>query len=380
MNVLVLGAGFAGLAAALAARRAGAAVTVVHGGAGASSLYAGSVDGPPLPEAGPEATLLSELAAALGLRLSPKALVATREGVLRPSRGADSAVLDLAPLAGKCVGLVDVPRDDWDAPLLLRSFAESSWARSTGTRFELVPLDLLEKSSQRRVSPFDFAASFERAERPAWLSEVLKSHAGPDAWLFGPWLGVKRDLARELSASSGVPVGEVTSPPGGVAGARFDNRRDALLARLEAEVVAGRALEVRQAAGSVGLVLEGGRELAADALVMAAGGFVSGAIRLGGALSGAEPAGFELALGGLPALQARGDLVEPVSSLFGVDLAARGRQVLEHAGLAVSGPGQVSGAARVFAAGDLIAPAPPSVGHALRSGLRAGAAAAAFGS
>lgn len=380
MKVLVLGAGFAGLAATLAARRAGATVTVVHGGSGASSLYAGSVDGPALPEQGSHAPLLNELKTALGLRLSPSAVVATREGVLRPSRGGDSALLNLAPLAGKRIGLVDVPRDDWDGPLLVRSFAESSWARSTGTSFELIPLELLEKSSQRRVSSFDFAASFERAERPAWLSEVLKAHAGPDAWLLGPWLGVKRDLARELSVSVGVPVGEVTSPPGGVAGARFDSRRDALLSGLASEVVSGRALGVHQTDAGVLLELEGGQRLTADALVLAAGGFVSGAIRLGGALSGAEPAGFQLGLSGLPPLQARGDVQGPVSSLFGVDLAARGRQLLEQAGLATSGQGRVLGTARVFAAGDLTAPGPPSVAHALLSGLRAGAAAAAFGS
>jgi hypothetical protein len=297
---------------------------------------------------------------------------------VRRAVGADAALLDLAPLAGKRVALVDVPRDDWDAPLLVKGFADSDWARSTDTRFELVPLDLLEKSSQRRVSPFDFASSFERAERPAWLCEVLKNHAGPDAWLFGPWLGVKRDLARELTAAVGVPVGEVTSPPGGVAGARFEARRDALLGMLEVHVIAARATGARPASADVMLLLEGGSELTADSLVLAAGGFVSGAVRLTGALSGAEPAGFELGLAGLPPLQTRGEPVRPVSSLFGVDLAARGRQLLERVGVAVSARGELLGASRVFAAGDVLAPEPPSVGHALVSGLAAGAAAANF--
>jgi len=380
VKLLVVGAGFAGVSAAFAGRRAGALVKLVHGSAGASGLYAGSVDGPALPEHGARAEQLRELALALGLRLNARTVLATREGVVRRSAGVDAALLDLAPLAGKRVALVDVPRDDWDAPLLLRSFAESEWARSTGTQFQLVPLDLLEKSSQRRVSPFDFASSFERAERPAWLAAVLKDRAGPDAWLFGPWLGVKRDLARELTLAVGVPVGEVTSPPGGAAGARFDARRDALLHSLEVEVVAGRALGVRSTAAGVTLSLEGGSELTADALVLAAGGFVSGAVRLSGALSGAEPAGFELSLAGLPPVQTRGEPVRPVSSLFGVDLAARGRQLLEQVGLAASVRGELLGAPRVFVAGDLLAPEPPSVGHALVSGLQAGAAAADFGS
>lgn len=369
MKVLVVGAGFAGVAAAFAARRAGAAVSVVAAAPGASALYCGAVDGAVDGVPG-------ELASALGLRLGAMARVATREGVVRTSGGSDAALLNLEPLAGKRVGLVDVPRDDWDGPLLARSFQDSPWARATGTRFELVPLPLLEKGHQRRVSSYDFATSFERPERPAWLAELLKAHAGPDAWLFGPWLGVKRALAAELSAAVGVPVGEVTSPPGGAAGARFELRRDALLGSLGAERVNGRVTEVRVAAGEVALDLEGGATLTGSALVLASGGFVGGGIALFGALSGAEPAGFELAIRGLPAVQVRGELARPVSSLFGPDLGARGRSLLERVGLPISGDGRVSAASPVFAAGDVVGPVPPSVGQALASGLRAGAAAA----
>lgn len=375
-KVLVLGAGFAGVAAAFAARRAGAKVTVVHGGPGASALYAGVVDGELLPRDAAETSELADLTKALGLRLSPRTVVATREGVVRPAHGADASLLDLSPLAGKQIGVVDVPRDDWDGPLLVRSFAASDWARASGTRFELVPLDLLEKGFQRRVSSFDFATSFERAERPAWLIELLKANAGPAAWLFGPWLGLSRRLAHELSTALGVPVGEVTSPPGGVAGARFESRRDALLRSLEADVRVGRALELRTSATGVSLLVEGGAEVWADALVLACGGFVSGALELSGALSGAEPGGCQLAIAGLPAAQVRGEPGRPVSSLFGVDLAARGLRLLEHVGVAVSAEGRVSGAPRVFASGDVTAPEPPCVAHALLGGLRAGTAGA----
>lgn len=369
MKVLVVGAGFAGVAAAWAAKRAGAAVTVVDGGPGASALYSGAADGL-------NAGVPDELVVALGLRLAKGGHVATREGVVRTSDGGDSALLHLDPLAGKRIAVVDVPRDDWDGPLLARSFAASAWARSTGTRFELAPLPLLEKGHQRRVSSYDFAAGFERPERPAWLSELLKAHAGPDAWLFGPWLGLKRSLATELSQAAGVPVGEVTSPPGGPAGARFELRRDALLAALGVERVAGRVSEVVPAGREVTLRLDGGVVVQGEALVLASGGFVGGGLALSGALSGAEPAGFELAIRGLPPVLLRGELAQPVSSLFGVDLAARGRGLLERVGLPISGDGRVSAPSRVFAAGDVVGPVPPSVGQALESGLRAGAAAA----
>lgn len=368
MKVLVVGAGFAGVAAAFAARRAGADVTMVAGGPGASALYCGAVDS--ASGASP-----AELLSALGLRLSAETRVATREGVVRSSSGCDSALLNLAPLAGKRVAVVDVPRDDWDGPLLARSFAASAWARSTGTRFDLVPLPLLEKGHERRVSSYDFAAGFERPERPAWLSALLLAHAGPDAWLFGPWLGLKRSLAAELSRSAGVPVGEVTSPPGGPAGARFELRRDTLLASLGAERVTGRVTEVRASRQEVELQLDGGGTVTGGALVLASGGFVGGGIALTGALSGAEPAGFLLAIRGLPPVQLRGE-AQPVSSLFGVDLAARGRSLLERVGLQTSGDGRVSAASPVFAAGDVVGPVHLSVGQALESGLRAGAAAA----
>lgn len=371
MKVLIVGAGFAGVSAAFAARRAGASVSVVHHGSSASGLYAGVVDGE-LPVSDPA---LTELARALGLRLREPTVVASREGVLREARGSDDALLDLKPLAGKRIGVVDVPRDDWDAPLLVQSYRDSAWARATGTEFELIALDLLEKGYQRRVSPYDFAAGFERAERPAWLAEVLKAHAGPDAWLLGPWLGVKRALASELTASVGVPVGEVTSPPGGVAGARFDARRDALLASLGVEVVRQRVAAAHADAERASVELEDGTSLGADVLVLAAGSFVSGGLELSGALSGAEPAGFRLTIRGLPELSVAG-AAAPISSLFGVDLAARGRRLLERVGVRVSADGRAPGVSRVLAAGDVLGAEPPSVGRALASGLRAGARAA----
>lgn len=379
MRVLVVGTGFAGVAAAFAAQRAGASVTVVSSGAGSSGLYAGAVDGQLAPAVQESNGALAELGRALGLRFHENTQLATREGVVRPAAGADSALLDLAPLAGKRIAVVDVMRDDWDAPLLAKWFAASLWARETGTRFERTPLDLLEKSHQRRTSTYDFATAFERAERPAWLAAVLKAHAGPDAWLFGPWLGVRRHLAGELSASVGVPVGEVTSPPGGVAGARFEARRDALLASLGVEQVRQAVARVVAGGSGVSLALSDGGELRGDALVIACGGFVSGSIELHGALSGAEPAGFELAIAGLPSVQVRGEQARPLSSLFGVDLATRGRRLLERVGLPVEAGGAVVGAPRVFAAGDVLGPEPPAVAHALLSGLVAGAAAVSAG-
>ena len=70
---------------------------------------------------------LLEFSAALGVwDLVPTLRrVATLEGNVRPARGSDRALLDLERCAGKRVAVVDLERDDWDAPLLAKSFAAS---------------------------------------------------------------------------------------------------------------------------------------------------------------------------------------------------------------------------------------------------------------
>jgi hypothetical protein len=119
--------------------------------------------------------------------------------------------------------------------------------------------------------------------------------------------------------------------------------------------------------------------------VLASGGVASGAVELRGSLSGSDQAGLALAITGLPPVRVAGGVSggvsggqsASVSSLFGLDLAARGLRLLERVGLPLTPEGAVAGAPRVFAAGDVLAPEPPSVAYALESGLQAGARAAA---
>src|SRR5690606_19760469 len=159
LPVLVVGAGFAGVAAASAARRGGARVRVVSAGAGASELYSGLLDGAPSPA-------IAEVASALGLvpYRSPRA-VATREGLVRTALGRDRAVLDLEALSGRTIAVVDLARDDFDAALLAKSLEASAWARSTRTTFRPVPVAALERGAERRFPPYDFARALENPER-----------------------------------------------------------------------------------------------------------------------------------------------------------------------------------------------------------------------
>ena len=137
MKVVVVGAGVAGTAAAWAARRAGAEVALVHDRAGASALASGAADWDRWQAAAGQHALEADavaLASALGYSTDP-CLVCTASGVLRPAQGRDRAVLDLAPLAGRRIGVADLARDDWDAELIARALSSSAWARTTETRF-----------------------------------------------------------------------------------------------------------------------------------------------------------------------------------------------------------------------------------------------------
>ncbi len=172
--------------------------------------------------------------------------LATLEGNVRPARGSDSALLDLEQCAGKRVAVIDLERDDWDAPLLAKSFASSAWAVQTGTHFFAARAQVLQTGFERRISGYDFALLHDAPERALALQKALReSGVSVDAWLFGPWLGIERPLARELSLALGVPVGETTSAPGGAAGARFEQARDRLLVRI-ANVARGHLISIER--------------------------------------------------------------------------------------------------------------------------------------
>lgn len=370
--VLVLGGGFAGLAAAWAARRAGARVQVVHAAAGASALYSGIVDG--LAVGGE----LSELCRALGLVIAatPRP-IATREGSVRLAAGWDSALLALDRVAGGHVGVVDVGRDDWDAALLAESYAASDWARRTGTRFSAVPVPALASGAERRIASYDLARAFEAPAREQALCRALQStRTVADGWLFGPWLGVERDLAAALEDKLGKPVGEVSSMPGGAAGARLEHRRGVVLEALGIPVRRARAVAARIASDGAGveLELEDGARLRGCALVLALGGVLAGGIALvhEGALAARA---FRLSVAAPVTIELDGEPFDGVSSLSGVSFQRLGMDAIVRVGVRADAHGR-TGAASIYAAGDLLAARTRTVLSALASGHAAGQRAA----
>lgn len=367
MKVLVVGAGAAGTAAAFQAHAMGAEVRIVHDRAGATEWSSGAVDWFPWTQRG-RGTLDSaarEFLGELGLwRTEPETRIATGAGVVRPANGSQLSLLDLGPLAGRTIGVPDVERDDWDGPLLVRALRESGWARATGTRFETVEVALLQRGFERRICAHDFAVLHDTTERRRFFCERLGNAAAPDAWLVGPWLGIGLSTAGAVSTALGVPVGEITSAPGGPAGARFAAARAELFERLAIDVRLGRVTHVVRRGSRWQATLSNGTTLHADGVVLAVGGVAAGGIVLESAPVQLSHASFALSLDAPVELMVKQRRLENVASEHGFDFAAHGMGILEHIGARVQPDSE-----GLRLAGDVMAGRPNTVLMAVDSGL-----------
>jgi len=372
----IIGAGIAGTAAAFEIARHGGRAAVFHDLTGSSGLYSGALDLEPWnlddhTRAFPGELL--EFSTALGaweLGVVPRR-VATLEGNVRPARGSDLALLDLERCAGKRVAVVDLERDDWDAPLLAKSLASSAWARQSQTQFFAVPVAALQKGFERRISGYDFAALHDAPERAAALERALReSNVSADAWLFGPWLGIARPLAKELSDALGVPVGETSSAPGGAAGARFEQARDRLLAST-ADVTRAHLTSIEREGSGYRLQWRDRAPEDFSVVVLATGGVAAGGVALERSFERRGGTGFRLSFDAPIALELDGEVVEGVSSLANLDFAERGLNTLLEVGIGTQGDGSLPANPGIFVAGDAIAGRPRTALIAADSGLRA---------
>jgi glycerol-3-phosphate dehydrogenase subunit B len=360
MSVLVVGAGVAGTAAALAASRAGAKVTVVDGGTGAST---------------------QELGVVLGV-----AVVVTSAAHPRAAQGREASLLDLHPLLASRpqIGVVRCARPGWSADGLVRA-AERGF----------FPLDavVLRHADERTLPDPDFAARHDDDARLAWLAErlregITRSQVAPTGLLLPPSLGLKRSRAADLSQLLGVPCGEAMGLPGGPCGLRFESARDGAFAAADITVVRGRATGVERDAGRWRIAVDGG-SLTASAVVIAAGGLIGGGIEyqpseamVAAALPPRSRPAFGCTIAGPLPVGAHGRPLELPGSLFGVppeELAwphARD-PLMDRAGVLCGEEGRVDRG--LYAAGEIVADLPRTWLHALSSGVRAGAAAARDG-
>lgn len=412
--VIVIGAGYAGLAAAYAAARAGARTTLIVGRAGASELGSGALDLVPwsereraasVPGAGPL------LAGAIDAQVSdfidhigiftlpegggPLATLATTAGALRVARGHDRALLDLGAHPGSTVCLPRVGRAGWDADSLARAFGASSHARSLDLRFVAFDAQLHRFTAERTLGDADLAHRHDDPARLAWLAarlqEGLSRVEGRRVVLLGPWLGLDEPRAAALEAALGLPAGEALVGVGSPAGMRFMAARDRQLWHLDVRRVDGAAARVDRGDGGYRVSLRGEREpLVADAVVLAIGGLVGGGVvyepaDYAAGSEGADRANvpFRLSVEVAASLALGGAPLDVVSSLQGPDLTAawpRGSRAgdLEAVGVSCDARGAVfSIGAGLYAAGDVIAGRPRTAIAAIQSGLIAGASAAA---
>ncbi len=388
MRAVVIGGGVAGLAATWVLRRDGAHVTLFHAQAGASELGSGAADFEPwtlrrdVKGFGSSSSGASSRAddgelpsflRALGCFRAGPALVATGSGVVRSADWLDPALLDLSAHAGARIAVADVERDDWDGPALARALEDSEWARRTKTSFFAVSLPLLAAGYERRIAPSDFAALHDE---PARLERLLRACASvsADALVLGPWLGMEGDTSRRVRSASSLAVGEVTSPPGGVAGARFERARRRLLAELAVEARDEMVLAVSRAeSDGYEVSAESGVSGPFDGVVLACGGLVGGGVGLvtSGELGGA----FRLSFDAPVTLGFDAEAIEHASSVYGFEPTTASGAWIERVGILVDARGRA--APGIFAAGDAVANQPRTVLGAAQSGMTAGKSAAA---
>lgn len=387
--VLVLGGGMAGVAAAWWLASRGEPVHLVHGAAGATALWNGVVDGLGGEISAEEREFLGELGL---VHARPRPRLVTSLGTLREAHAHDSAMLDLEASRPKLVLVPAFPRPHWDARVL----AETLTANANGAfeaRIVSVPrlllpeeLALADGAIARRLDDPARARAFV-----AELESALERwRSTSTALLVPPWLGVAQPLRERLREALAIEVGEVATTLAGAAGLRFAHRRGSLLDRLSVTVTRGRVVSVDARSEGVAFTLEDGSIVRGRAGVLAAGGFVSGALEVPRAVAEKEIAPSHRTRPSLafeaPACRvgAEGRAIVAEGSRYGFSTdelfsSLRSPGLLERLGvlaeddLALASQRELP----VRVAGDLRADGPRTVGAAIREGMRAAKALAA---
>jgi glycerol-3-phosphate dehydrogenase subunit B len=389
LRVAVIGPGVAGTAAAYAAAAEGADVTLIGARPGATALGSGAIDGLTARPFGDDRARVLAFFEALDLWEidAERCRVATCAGVLREARGRDRAVLDLSRAPPGVVAVVDAGRAGWDAASLARAWTGEAWAKERGLRFEAAKVEVLRLADETSIPDADLAARHDDAERVRWLAERLRGWpdlGSKSALVMGPWLGLRTPVAEELSRQLDLRVGEPLSPPGGVAGLRFELAREALLARSNVRRVKQRATALRVIDAMRVKVELDADAIEADAVVLALGGLAAGGIAWAPSRGGH---GFELSVDSPAAFALAGHPLVPSGSPRGAlfeDFAWSGRASaagFERVGIWTDAEGRArDGEGRplgwLYAAGDVAADAPRTLLEAIRSGIAVGTLAA----
>jgi len=276
-DLLILGAGVAGTAAALSARAAGARVTVVRAVPGASALVAGGWRGEP------PAALVAALVAAGHPLVRVGGALPHVNGWLTAAELAPPWHAGALPLADALVcGVRGLPA--FHAPYLARAWSAPP--------VQATVLELPDTPAGG-WSPVALAAAVERA--PERLGEAVGRRArelGAVRALLPALLGLEapHEVWRGAAAAAGVELAEALGGFPSLAGWRLERALGRVLAAAGAELLEIRAVGARLDAsgGAPGRVaairLADGTERTAAAVVLATGKFVGGGIAAGPAL------------------------------------------------------------------------------------------------
>jgi glycerol-3-phosphate dehydrogenase subunit B len=441
VSAVVVGAGLAGAAAALALAEAGIEVVQIAAAPGATALSAGTLDvagaspgivtlpwrdtlrgspllprerlalhrrgapshpyaqlfgageDPSLPEREIEAAVarLAAWLAPAGLRLAgsltENRLLPTVPGTLRVADFAFAPAASADLLAAQEVAVVGVPAlAGFDARALVRTLAREIEVLGLPKCALSVVHPTLPERLFAETSPARVAVGLDGQEARAALAAACAGLGREGrVLLFPPILGIDESaaLVAALESASGGRVAEpLAFPPYALAGFRLQRALDDALAAAGVRRIAARVARIAEEGDTLRLELGGAEAgLEAEALVLATGRFASGGL-------GADSENVAEPLLGLPLYDADGRRIDGVPARRSARKGYGNEQPLFSAGVRTDRrlrPLAANGRprhARLFAAGDLLGGFDPArertgLGVALVSGLRAARAAAA---
>lgn len=318
MNTVVIGAGLAGLTAALKLREAGVEVTLVTKGIGGLQLGQGTVDvlgytpdrvtNPaealdqliesepthPYAKIGADAVadgidfISDVMGGALEGDMSSNFQLPTAVGAIRPTALAPSTMV-----AGNCTdGAKFVIAGPWQLKDFYPKLVAENLSRTKlagGGRIEAVAasFSLPARVGESDSTALNYARALDRPEYRATFINAVRPHVREGYALGLPaFLGHREPgVFEDIQSALGVPVFEIPIPPPGVPGMRMNETLTAAAKKARVRIMMGAEVtggQVEDGKLTGVTVNSAGQEavLPADSVVLAGGGFESGCLHL----------------------------------------------------------------------------------------------------
>ncbi|MFZ5631717.1 MAG: FAD-dependent oxidoreductase [Bacillota bacterium] len=390
-DVLVIGGGMAGLAAAADLSRRGRRVLVVRKGYGATALSSGAIDfscGIPAPPEAESAALLSMLSGA-GLPVEIKKeggfTLCDQTGRVRTAACAQftMARADLGGLAGKRVTLVGIlGYGGFNTGFLSRVLSERCGAAS----IEKIEADLPGGHGKQEITGPEAAHLLQHPGSAALLAKNISERtgaAGGDLLVFPPVLGISGmpQIVADLEARTGRQVAELPAAVPSLPGLRLQEAMERACRQPGVQIQKGEVIGLEGDNGTLlgARAAGGGRiyTLSCKAVIMAGGKFIGGGLKSVNRTLLEPLLNLPLYLGservdGIPLQRLLRDGVAGPQPAFAAGIAVdQSMRPLDITGR----PARVN----LFAAGSIIGSLPgarglPGLGDAFLSGIRAAAA------